>query len=174
MLAAWRLLAYITGLDASNDLQTALRRTALNDHFQPGKAGGKPDALTRRSGDLPEEGDERHLANQQAVLKPENLPDNLRLLADIPPKSGRFPLEDFFKHAYDTDPFPRKVLQMLRDGTHRSTEISLADGSEEQGRYVQMQSQKQGMKYVTCGIRNTLNFCPSPKPEVLDAEPLWQ
>ena len=26
--------------------------------YRPGRAGGKPDALTRRSGDLPEEGDE--------------------------------------------------------------------------------------------------------------------
>ena len=41
--------------------------------FRPGKSGGKPDALTRRSGDLPMEGDERLVANQQAVLKPWNL-----------------------------------------------------------------------------------------------------
>jgi len=41
--------------------------------FQPGKSGGKPDVLTRRSGDLPIEGDERLVANQQAVLKPWNL-----------------------------------------------------------------------------------------------------
>jgi len=43
--------------------------------YRPGKAGGKPDALTRRSGDLPKEGDERLLANQQAVLKPHNMTD---------------------------------------------------------------------------------------------------
>jgi len=41
--------------------------------YRPGKAGGKPDALTWRSGDLPKEGDERLLANQQAVLKPHNV-----------------------------------------------------------------------------------------------------
>jgi len=41
--------------------------------FQPQKSGGKPDALTRRSGDLSMEGDERLVANQQAVLKPWNL-----------------------------------------------------------------------------------------------------
>jgi len=43
--------------------------------YRPRKAGGKPDALTRRSGDLPKEGDERLLANQQAVLKPHNVTD---------------------------------------------------------------------------------------------------
>jgi len=43
--------------------------------YRPGKAGGKPDALTRRSGDLPEEGDKRLLTNRHAVLKPQNLID---------------------------------------------------------------------------------------------------
>jgi len=41
--------------------------------YRPGKAGGKPDTLTRRSGDLPKEGDERLLTNRHAVLKPQNL-----------------------------------------------------------------------------------------------------
>jgi len=41
--------------------------------YRPGKAGGKPNTLTRRSGDLPKEGDERQLTNQQAVLKPHDM-----------------------------------------------------------------------------------------------------
>jgi len=64
--------------------------------YRPGNAGGKPDALTRRSGDLPKEGDERLLANQHAVLKPQNLSDlhrdgrmdavnSMQLLADDVP-----------------------------------------------------------------------------------------
>jgi hypothetical protein len=44
--------------------------------YRPGKAGRKPDALTRRSGDLPQGGDERLIEQQKAVLKPQNLPDN--------------------------------------------------------------------------------------------------
>jgi len=43
--------------------------------YRPGKVGGKLDALTRKSGDLPKEGDEQLLANQQAVLKPHNVTD---------------------------------------------------------------------------------------------------
>jgi len=43
--------------------------------YRPRKAGGKPDALTRRSGNLPKVRDERLLANQQAVLKPHNVTD---------------------------------------------------------------------------------------------------
>ena len=41
--------------------------------FWPGKLGGKPDSLTRRSGDLPKEGDERIKQMQQTVLKDHNL-----------------------------------------------------------------------------------------------------
>jgi hypothetical protein len=44
--------------------------------YRPGKAGGKPDALTRRSGDLPQGGDDRLIEQQKAVLKPQNRPDN--------------------------------------------------------------------------------------------------
>ena len=40
--------------------------------YQLGKLGGKPDALTWRSGDLPKEGDERLLHQSQTVLKPHN------------------------------------------------------------------------------------------------------
>lgn len=40
--------------------------------YRPGKAGDKPDSLTRRSGDLPQEGDTsdpRHQYQHQTVLK---------------------------------------------------------------------------------------------------------
>ena len=46
--------------------------------YRPGKASAKPDALTRRSGDLPEEGDkhnERTRFQHQVVLKPQNITD---------------------------------------------------------------------------------------------------
>ena len=48
--------------------------------YRPGKAGGKPDALTRRSGDLPKEGDEtdeRHKHQHQTILKTHNLDDEV-------------------------------------------------------------------------------------------------
>jgi len=52
-----------------------LSRFDFRIKYWPGKLGGKPDALTRRSGDLPKKGDKRLLANQHAVLKPQNLSD---------------------------------------------------------------------------------------------------
>jgi hypothetical protein len=45
--------------------------------YRPGKAGGKPDSLTHRSADLPQGGDECLIEQQKAVLKLQNLPDNL-------------------------------------------------------------------------------------------------
>ena len=41
--------------------------------YCPGKLGVKPDSLTRRSEDLPKEGDERILHQSQTVLKRNNL-----------------------------------------------------------------------------------------------------
>jgi hypothetical protein len=40
--------------------------------YRPGKQGEKPDALTRRSEDLPKEGDERLQHQSRVVLKKEN------------------------------------------------------------------------------------------------------
>jgi transposase InsO family protein len=48
--------------------------------YRPGKLGGKPDALTRRSGDLPKEGDRRLQHQNQTMLRKDNLDD--RILAD--------------------------------------------------------------------------------------------
>jgi hypothetical protein len=41
--------------------------------YHPSTAGGKLDALTRRSGDLPKVGDDRSLKNQTTIIKPENI-----------------------------------------------------------------------------------------------------
>ena len=171
--------------------------------YQPGKEGGKPDALTWRSGDLPKEGDDRLLANQHAVLKPQNLSDlhrdrGMKLLAndfldagqpdarrmDIPgaeridvpdagqPDAGRMDIpgakridipdagqldagqmdvpgaeqidagqpdaerynvpdagriSTLLTEAYQADPFPERILGLLRNGTRQCKEISLAD-----------------------------------------------
>ena len=52
--------------------------------YCPGKAGGKPDALTHRSGDFPKEGDTQdpcHLHQHQTVLKSHVL--DLRIQEDL-------------------------------------------------------------------------------------------
>ncbi len=49
-----------------------LSRFNFRIQYRPGKQGQKPDALTRRSEDLPKEGDERLQHQSQVVLKREN------------------------------------------------------------------------------------------------------
>jgi hypothetical protein len=88
--------------------------------FRPGKSGGKPDSLTRRSGDLPETGDERLTHQFQTLLNPQNLSISMIF---APPAE----FTDLFSTAYLSDPFPMEVLRMLKDGVRHSREISLPD-----------------------------------------------
>jgi hypothetical protein len=81
--------------------------------YCPGKAGGKPDALTYRSGDLPQGGDEYLTEQQKAVLKLQNLPDNLHLLAGTPPGNGQLPLDQDISEATKTNAFAQNILTML-------------------------------------------------------------
>ena len=91
--------------------------------YWPGKSGGKPDTLTRRSGDLPKEGDEWLLHQSQTVIKP----CNLSILANNSSLTGQSILEKLFDKAYKIDPFPNQVLKMLNNGTRHCNKISLAE-----------------------------------------------
>ena len=107
--------------------------------YRPGKAGGKPDALTRRSGDLPKEGDERLQFQHQTVLKPHNLTANAttapqnseKLIEDLLPQSTE--LEALFNQGYQQDPLPKDVLKQLKNGNSRSKQLSLAECQEING-----------------------------------------
>ncbi|KAH0603597.1 uncharacterized protein H6S33_007256, partial [Morchella sextelata] len=88
--------------------------------YRPGKQGGKPDALTRRSGDLPGEGDERQSHQSQVVLKKENLDAKLSLLAasfSNEPAEKNASLHVLFDEGYSADPFPQKILDMRNKGS---------------------------------------------------------
>ena len=111
--------------------------------YRPGKYGGKPDALTRRSGDLPEEGDET-FKNQMSVLKQHNLEPGMApkepksqhklcLLADNLPTDGCNPLWELFELAYKTDKTPTQVLQAIQRGDRRHSEVTLAECEDRQG-----------------------------------------
>ena len=91
--------------------------------YRPGKASRKPNALTRRSGDLPKEGDEWLLYQSQTIIKP----GNLSILANDSPLVERLILEKLFDKAYEMDPFPNQILKMLKEGTHYCNKISLAE-----------------------------------------------
>lgn len=61
--------------------------------YRPGKSGAKPDALTRQSGDIPKEGDERLAHQQQLILKPHNLSVEAGNLIAAPAELADNPLE---------------------------------------------------------------------------------
>ena len=101
--------------------------------YRPGMSNGKADALTRRPGDLPEEGDERLKNMEQVVLKPHNLPEQLRILASDT-LEGQVPsISDLFTQAYKDDPLPNKILEAIRQGGSLS-DITIAECMEQEGR----------------------------------------
>jgi hypothetical protein len=90
----------------------------------PGKFNGNADALTRRPGDLPEWGDERLINMEQVVLQPQNLPEQLRLLADGLIAQSRPCMTDDFNNTYETDPLPGEILSAIRtNGSLQGTTI---------------------------------------------------
>ena len=72
--------------------------------YRPGKPNGKADALTKRPGDLPEGGNDRLHNMEHVLLKPQNLPKQLCLLADSPPARGRPSISNLMTEDYETDP----------------------------------------------------------------------
>ncbi|KAG0153515.1 hypothetical protein PDIDSM_2168 [Penicillium digitatum] len=76
-----RNLEYFTTTKLLNRRQARwsefLSRFNFKITYRPGKQGAKPDALTRRSEDIPKEGDERLAHQSQTVLKNENLQINV-------------------------------------------------------------------------------------------------
>src|SRR6266705_5304589 len=114
--------------------------------YRPGRLGGKPDALTRRSGDLPRgEGDERLAQRVQTLLKPENYAtrqleaSELAISANDTPSADppadnsdtRTTFEALLGTAYASDPFPNEVLELLRTGARHCKTISLAECSKD-------------------------------------------
>lgn len=69
-----RNLEYFSSTKVLNRRQARWAEKLADDHFRlayrPGKCGGKPDALTRRSGDLLGEGDEGLANMEKAIFDP--------------------------------------------------------------------------------------------------------
>jgi hypothetical protein len=67
----------------------------------------------------------------KAVLKPQNLLDNLRLLADTPPGNGQLPLDQDISEATKMDGFAQNILAILREGKKHCRELSLSECQEQ-------------------------------------------
>ena len=109
--------------------------------YRPGKLGAKPDALTRRSGDLPKEGDGRLQQIVQTVLKPHNLDSTVKkdlvaapLVIEGEENLDDLTLEQLIDCGYEQDPLPKQVLQLLADGANYSKDFTIADCVNVDGR----------------------------------------
>lgn len=111
--------------------------------YRPGSQGQKPDSLTRRSGDLPEEGDERMQYQFQTVLKRNNLapgvkpqhgtPISLCPMHSTEDQESRSTLE-LWDAGYETDTWEQEILRLLRTpGTQHSRDVSLTECTEANG-----------------------------------------
>jgi len=70
---------------------------------------------------------------EQVVLKLQNLPGELRLLADSPPGQGRPSIPDLMTEAYETDPLPGKIVKAVRmNGSLK--DITIAEFTEQDWR----------------------------------------
>src|SRR5690606_24525683 len=87
-----------------------LSRFNYNLEYHPGKVGGKPDALTRRSGDLPKEGDERLQHQSQVMIKPHNLVSSATVTT-TDTATDTAPLESLISQAYATNAIVQEILQ---------------------------------------------------------------
>jgi hypothetical protein len=92
--------------------------------FRLGRAGANPDTLMRQPKDLLESNDKRIIEMRKAVLKPENLPENL-YMQDT--ESQRMtPLESLFAEAYKKDKILIEIIRELENGKQYLKGISLA------------------------------------------------
>jgi hypothetical protein len=98
--------------------------------YRTGKSSAKPDALTRRSGDLPKDGDERKQHMNQIVLKPHNI---LRVAATNE-TNEEMNIDELWQEGYSQDPIPAEVLTSLRNGARKSNHLTLAHCTEQNER----------------------------------------
>jgi hypothetical protein len=108
--------------------------------YRPGKSNGIADALTRRPGDLPVRGDARLKTMEQVVLKQENLPEQLQILANNLRKE--FSIHEQMREASKHHGLAERILNVLRQGT-LMREVTVAECSVIEG-----QLNYRGKRYV--------------------------
>jgi len=133
---------------------TFLSRFDYKIQYRPGRVGLKPDAVTRRSEDLPLEGDLRLLNQSQTILKRENLgsgiyremrirdglsgEEGLPVLAVAevafqPPHISTDNYTSFAQEVlvgYENDLVPRRILLALKNGIRMMRELSIGECGE--------------------------------------------
>jgi len=91
-----------------------LSRFNFKIKYRRGKAGGKPDALTRRSGDLPKGGDERLKFQNQVVLKPQNLDLAATIVTEDVTEDAK--KKNRLEQAYAGDTLVKDIISAMNKG----------------------------------------------------------
>ena len=99
-----------------------LSRFNFQIQYRPGKANGKPDGLTRRSGDLFREGDKRLLNQSQPIIKTHNLKIDTTVSNTL---GNELTKQHLFEEAIRVDPTLNQVLENLRKGILRHKSLSM-------------------------------------------------
>lgn len=100
---------------------------------RPCKLNGNANWLRWRPTDLPQGWDKRFKNMQQVAVRLQNLPEQMYLLVDRPPGTGRPSIWSLMREAYETYKVPGKILEAIRmNGT--SKDISVGEWMEEDGK----------------------------------------
>jgi hypothetical protein len=100
--------------------------------YRPGKSNYTADALTTRPGVISGWGNETLKNTEHVVLKRQNLPEQLCLLANGPSVQGCPFMSNIFTRAYEVDPFPEKKLKTIW-GNDSLKEITMVEYTKQGG-----------------------------------------
>lgn len=134
-----------------------LSRFDFKIHYRPGRLGTKPDALTRRSGDLPSAGDPRIETRNQVVLKPYQIAQSHLCPVEVTEEEDEEvepTLAEAISTAYENDGFAQEILRLLRDGVTQSKKITLSECESREG-----QLWYQGRLYVPDNEKLRVRLC---------------
>jgi len=103
--------------------------------YRPGRLGQKPDALTRRSQDLPSDTSDERITNRTRILLPPERFERLRpIFTDIDLNQDEsdidkweMNIEDLMRYEYERDPWICDVMNTIRTGKQQHKDITLSE-----------------------------------------------
>src|SRR5205814_3248828 len=103
--------------------------------YRPGKMGQKPDALTRRSQDLPANASDERIANRTRILLPPERFEKLRLVfsnANFNERESEvdrwnMEIDELVEHEYANDSWIADIMKAIRTGERQHKDITLTE-----------------------------------------------
>ena len=92
--------------------------------YRPGRQGGKPDALTRREGDLPKNDDERIEQRKRVLLPKERYFDQIEV-RELTTVSLEDDEEEHLRNAINNDERLTRIKEALEKGEKEMKDVAL-------------------------------------------------